>query len=498
MGAASFNEMEIDAVGEIMNISLGASATAVSTLLGARTNITTPVVTVESRSQFSFQNLEPAIAVEISYVEGLSGTNVMMFSKDDVRVIVGMMMGQEIPPEDFVFDEMNKSAICEVMNQMMGSSATALSEFLGYTVNISTPVSFEVPNAEAFKDKYFPGEDDKVVVRFNLTVEKALNSEFLIIMDAKLVKELLRPYAASLGQDTSADDSANAEPPAFGEAVSPAADLSQEAKEGGQAAEPPAFGEEEKAKEKPAASSESTGNGEAASPAGAAAAESAGISDEEAHAMYQGMNDKHALDQNETDAILARLKAEAAAAAQPAQPQASNPNAIQGQPAQAPVQYVQAADPALTQILAALQQSQNQMMNLMQEMHDEKKEREKKAEARKEARQKEGGGIVRSLTAPEYSELQDDGEEIEANREMLMKVPVEISVEIGRTRKPIKEVLDLTQGSLVVLDKMAGEQADLYVNGECIAHGDIVVVEDNFGIRITEILNKDIYREVQE
>lgn len=522
MGAASFNEMEIDAVGEIMNISLGASATAVSTLLGARTNITTPVVTVESRSQFSFQNLEPAIAVEISYVEGLSGTNVMMFSKDDVRVIVGMMMGQEIPPEDFVFDEMNKSAICEVMNQMMGSSATALSEFLGYTVNISTPVSFEVPNAEAFKDKYFPGEDDKVVVRFNLTVDKALNSEFLIIMDAKLVKELLRPYAASLGQDTSADDSANAEPPAFGEAVSPAADLSQDAKEGGQAAEPPAFGEKEKAEEKPAASSESTGNGEAASPAGAAAAESAEISDEEAHAMYQGMNDKHALDQNETDAILARLKAEAAAdsgdqaapaenpapaaaeapAAETAAPSKASAPAASASPAaaaaQAPVQYVQAADPALTQILAALQQSQNQMMNLMQEMHDEKKEREKKAEAKREARQKEGGGIVRSLTAPEYSELQDDGEEIEANREMLMKVPVEISVEIGRTRKPIKEVLDLTQGSLVVLDKMAGEQADLYVNGECIAHGDIVVVEDNFGIRITEILNKDIYREVQE
>ena len=76
-----------------------------------------------------------------------------------------------------------------------------------------------------------------------------------------------------------------------------------------------------------------------------------------------------------------------------------------------------------------------------------------------------------------------------------MKVPLEISVEIGRTRKLVKDILDFTQGSLVVLDKMAGEQADLFVNGECIARGDIVVVEENFGIRITEILKKDINQE---
>ena len=77
----------------------------------------------------------------------------MMFSRNDVRIIVSMMMGMDIPEEEFVMDEMNASAIREVMNQMMGSSATALSEFLGVTVDISTPVSFEVPNEEEFKDK---------------------------------------------------------------------------------------------------------------------------------------------------------------------------------------------------------------------------------------------------------------------------------------------------------------------------------------------------------
>ena len=128
MGATSFNEMEFDAIGEIMNISLGSSATAVSTLLGTKVNITTPIVQVMTKEDFDFQDLEPAVGVEISYVKGLSGKSVMLFSRNDVRVIVSMMMGAEIPEEEFVMDEINASAIREAMNQMMGASATALSE----------------------------------------------------------------------------------------------------------------------------------------------------------------------------------------------------------------------------------------------------------------------------------------------------------------------------------------------------------------------------------
>ena len=76
-----------------------------------------------------------------------------------------------------------------------------------------------------------------------------------------------------------------------------------------------------------------------------------------------------------------------------------------------------------------------------------------------------------------------------------MKVPLEVSVEIGRTKRLVKDILEFTQGTLVVLDKMAGEQVDLFVNGQCIARGDIVVVEDNFGIRITEIVSKEVLAE---
>ena len=76
--------------------------------------------------------------------------------------------------------------------------------------------------------------------------------------------------------------------------------------------------------------------------------------------------------------------------------------------------------------------------------------------------------------------------------DMILGVPLEVSVEIGRTRKLVRDILEFTKGSLVVLDKMAGEQVDLFVNGQCVARGDVVVVEDNFGIRITEILAENM------
>ena len=73
-----------------------------------------------------------------------------------------------------------------------------------------------------------------------------------------------------------------------------------------------------------------------------------------------------------------------------------------------------------------------------------------------------------------------------------MKVPLEIFCGDRTHQEAGKRHFGVYPGILVVLDKMAGEQADLYVNGQCVARGDIVVVEDNFGIRITDIVTRDI------
>ena len=73
--------------------------------------------------------------------------------------------------------------------------------------------------------------------------------------------------------------------------------------------------------------------------------------------------------------------------------------------------------------------------------------------------------------------------------DILMDIPLDISVELGRTRLVVKEVVDLGVGSIVEIDKAAGEPVDIMVNGRLVARGEVVVIEDNFGVRITEILN---------
>lgn len=75
-----------------------------------------------------------------------------------------------------------------------------------------------------------------------------------------------------------------------------------------------------------------------------------------------------------------------------------------------------------------------------------------------------------------------------SNLDIVMDIPLEVTVELGRKRMSIKNILDLGSGSIVELDKIAGEPVDLLVNGRLVARGEVVVIEDNFGVRITEII----------
>ena len=79
--------------------------------------------------------------------------------------------------------------------------------------------------------------------------------------------------------------------------------------------------------------------------------------------------------------------------------------------------------------------------------------------------------------------------EFDSTMEVLLDVPLEISVELGRVKMMVREVLDLGTGSIIEVDKAAGEPVDVMVNGRLVAKGEVVVIEDNFGVRITEILN---------
>lgn len=106
-----------------------------------------------------------------------------------------------------------------------------------------------------------------------------------------------------------------------------------------------------------------------------------------------------------------------------------------------------------------------------------------------------------SIVAPVHTEtpISESVEHISApkgkgNLDLIMSVPVEVSVEVGRTKKRIKEILDFKKGTLVELDRVAGEPMDIFVNGKCIAKGEVVVIDDKFGVRITKIMKtNDIF-----
>lgn len=411
MADKKLTPMEMDALGEVMNISLGSSATAVSNMLDHRVQITTPEVSVLEVSDFSLGALQPAIGVEIRYTSGLEGSNIMLLKRSDVKVIVDILLGSETPDEEFVLNDLTISAVCEVMNQMMGAASTALSDFLGRPVNISTPESFELPDFEQFKRDHFPMDDGKcVVVSFSLNIEGVLKSQFINVMSVKLARELLQ------GLDIGGEQSAGAQ-----------------------------------------------GNDETAS--GRADAQPDAPAPQPAEPFPEPSAERR-LSQEE----IARLVAAAHAVQPPEQQGSPAPQPIlppqQGPGPEMPAggaypmppygQYVPGYYPPPYYPAPA---PNPKVVN------------------------------ARSAELPRLGDGEPAKEQQSENLNLLLSVPLEVSVEIGRTHKKVQDILAFTKGSLVVLDKLAGDQVDLFVNGQCIARGDVVVIDDNFGIRITEVLD---------
>lgn len=392
MSSKCFSTLEMDAIGEILNISLGASATAVSTMLNARVDITTPVVNVVEKEEFQMDRVEPAVGVEITYISGLQGKNIMLLKRHDVKVIVEMLMGIQMSDEEFELNEMNISAVCEVMNQMMGASSTALSEFLGRMVNISTPISFPIESEHEFVEKYFEDNNPKVVVGFTLKIADKLESEFFNVMPIELAKSLVEGFIPN---------------------------------------EEIAKVEEEKQEN---------------------------LIAQEVTAEMKAP-DESKVKETISDSVIPEQTMESVASQMP-----------------------QMSGDASMMQMQMMQQMMMQMQMMQQKMEDQQKASEPR--------------LINVQTASSPAIAPDKNIDLAEgqaeNMELIMGVPLELSVEIGRTKKLVKDILDFTKGSLVVLDKLAGEQVDLFVNGQCIAKGDVVVVEDNFGIRITEIMKLNL------
>jgi flagellar motor switch protein FliN/FliY len=362
-----------------------------------------------------------------------------------------MLMGMDIPEDEFQLDEMNISAICEVMNQMMGASATALSELLGRFIDITPPKSFEVEGEQGFKDKYFDETEPMVIVGFSIQISGKMNSEFKNLMSVELAKELVAgffaesPMAFSLDLLDEGGSTTHADP-------KPAqAQTKQEEKK---------MGDEKMETQTPIAQGLHT----------------------EANSQVQS--------QTGSDVV-------GGAGSMQSQPEQSQSKPSNDSLASVSSTPLPVFDPQMfAQGAGCDQQLMSSISMMIDTMREQIRTQQQQMDQLMQLRQ--GGNKKIKVDQPTKNTLDRSGNQmasmldVEENMELIKTVPLDISVEIGRTKKLVKDILELNKGSLVVLDKLAGEEVDVFANGQCIAKGDVVVVDDNFAIRITEILTEEI------
>ncbi len=357
---AQLSDGEKDALGEIGNISMGTAATTLFTLLSQRVTITTPRVSETCLNDMIQNFQEPYVIINVGYTEGITGSNILILNEQDVKVITDLMMGGDGTNLADELGELHLSAISEAMNQMIGSSSTALSEMLGHKIDISPPeATYQKLEAISSDDLGFSSDDPVVMIAFDMKIGELVDSEIMQVMSVEVAKRLvssLTPDAAE--QPQAAEPAATAEP----QAAAQPADSSAEAAPAQQPAQP---------------------------------------------------------------------------AAQPAQP-AAQPAQPAAQPARAPAEAPRAPVNAQSVQFERL----------------------------------DGGGPS----------------SIGSDIDLIREVPLEISVELGRTAKKISEILSFSSGTVVELNKLVGEPLDVMANGKLIARGEVVVVDDNYGVRITEIV----------
>ena len=421
----SISMMEQDAIGEVLNISMGSSATAVSSLLDRQVNISTPSVSVREFHTLDYSAMEPALIVKIEYVEGISGNNVMVFRQRDIQIILNLLMGNDDPPsDDFEFDELSMSAACEVMNQMMGAAATALSEFLNRVVNISTPTASVVTSEDSYRDAIGVQEGDEIVaVSFHIDIQDVMNSDFVSILTCSLAKEIVEQIMGN-NQESLENIHAPAQPPA---AVA--------------------------AQEQSATSPQS-----AMQPPAAAAAPQPPVT--------QAAPPQPAMQQPAPAALdmTAQQQAMQQVGMQPAY----------GMPpyGQMPYGYPMYPMPPYPQQAYGMQEPQPATQKPIN---------------------------VQNTQFPQFTVQQTDSPTSNANMDLLMGVSLDVSVEIGQTKRKIKDIIDFGQGTVIELNKQAGAPVDIVVNGRLLARGDVVVIDDNFGVRITEIVGtKELMESLKE
>ncbi len=190
---------EKDAIGEIGNISIGSSATVLSTLLGQKVEITTPEVYESTMDKIveNFKDKEKVVVTEIAFKTGIKGRSVFILTPKEASIIADLMIGGDGSNVKDDLSDLELSAVSETMNQMMGSAATSMSEFFKTKVDIETPITkfVSLDDFESLK-KIFPVEPI-IIVEFGLKIGDLIDSKMFQLLSIDYVRDV---YAAMKGE----------------------------------------------------------------------------------------------------------------------------------------------------------------------------------------------------------------------------------------------------------------------------------------------------------
>ena len=197
MDQAITNEQK-DTLGEIANISMGNSATTLSMMVNRKVDITTPNVAVIKRSEALDDYENTCIFVQIHYVKGLTGNNVLILKENDVKVMTDLMMGGDGTNTDCEISDLHLSAASEAMNQMMGAAATSLSMMLSVPTDISTPVvnRIDVDSVKIFEKSFETEYDDFIKIAFKMTISGLIDSTMVQLYPVQFAREMCDKFMA--------------------------------------------------------------------------------------------------------------------------------------------------------------------------------------------------------------------------------------------------------------------------------------------------------------
>ena len=370
--ADELTDVEKDEIGEISNICMGTAATTLFSLVNRKVEISTPVVSYSSWNNISSEYERPCVFIRIAYTEGLDGNNILILKENDVKIITDLMMGGDGTNIEGELGELHLSAICEAMNQMMGSASTSLSSMLDRKIDISPPTADVVDMTsdidEGSIDQFLTG--NFVKISFHMEIGDLVDSTIMQLYPVSFAKEMCEGvmHNMNLGQD--------------------------------------------------------------------------------------GGEKKETAD-------------------------TSAPSASNAQTAQSMQQTQASQQMANAQQMNAQSMMGGQMMNGQQIMGGQPMmggyPTEQPVNVQPAQFSAFSGGTVGGYPAE--------------NIGLIMDVPLEVTVELGRTQKSISDILDFGPGKIIELNKIAGEPIDVLVNGKYVAKGEVVVIEESFGVRITEIVN---------